>query len=102
MIRRPPRSTQPTTLFPYTTLFRSRGDGVDVNAAFDPVLRLELPPAVLERLTSGLRLGLTDIFLALIGLGAIGLVSAWRLPGGSVRSHQHQEPGASLGGEGMH
>jgi PTH1 family peptidyl-tRNA hydrolase len=24
MIRRPPRSTQPTTLFPYTTLFRSR------------------------------------------------------------------------------
>src|SRR6059036_3337097 len=23
-IRRPPRSTQPTTLFPYTTLFRSR------------------------------------------------------------------------------
>jgi hypothetical protein len=25
MIRRPPRSTQPTTLFPYTTLFRSNG-----------------------------------------------------------------------------
>jgi S-adenosylmethionine uptake transporter len=25
MIRRPPRSTQPTTLFPYTTLFRSVG-----------------------------------------------------------------------------
>src|SRR6059036_4273630 len=27
MIRRPPRSTQPTTLFPYTTLFRSRTYG---------------------------------------------------------------------------
>jgi signal transduction histidine kinase len=27
MIRRPPRSTQPTTLFPYTTLFRSRYGG---------------------------------------------------------------------------
>jgi hypothetical protein len=27
MIRRPPRSTQPTTLFPYTTLFRSRNRG---------------------------------------------------------------------------
>jgi glycine cleavage system H protein len=27
MIRRPPRSTQPTTLFPYTTLFRSQGAG---------------------------------------------------------------------------
>jgi plasmid maintenance system antidote protein VapI len=26
MIRRPPRSTQPTTLFPYTTLFRSTAD----------------------------------------------------------------------------
>src|SRR6059036_2982127 len=33
MIRRPPRSTQPTTLFPYTTLFRSHAnvgdDGVE-------------------------------------------------------------------------
>src|SRR6059036_4165286 len=27
MIRRPPRSTQPTTLFPYTTLFRSPCSG---------------------------------------------------------------------------
>src|SRR3546814_7950821 len=27
MIRRPPRSTRPDTLFPYTTLFRSRQDG---------------------------------------------------------------------------
>jgi large subunit ribosomal protein L24 len=27
MIRRPPRSTQPTTLFPYTTLFRSGKTG---------------------------------------------------------------------------
>src|SRR5213075_3410861 len=27
MIRRPPRSTQQGTLFPYTTLFRSRGRG---------------------------------------------------------------------------
>src|SRR3546814_5730236 len=27
MIRRPPRSTRTDTLFPYTTLFRSTGDG---------------------------------------------------------------------------
>src|SRR3546814_17719757 len=27
MIRRPPRSTRTDTLFPYTTLFRSVGDG---------------------------------------------------------------------------
>src|SRR3546814_4106102 len=29
MIRRPPRSTRTDTLFPYTTLFRSREDGLD-------------------------------------------------------------------------
>src|SRR3546814_2699333 len=29
MIRRPPRSTRTDTLFPYTTLFRSRGDPHD-------------------------------------------------------------------------
>jgi hypothetical protein len=30
MIRRPPRSTQPTTLFPYTTLFRSQAPEPEV------------------------------------------------------------------------
>src|SRR3546814_8774903 len=29
MIRLPPRSTRTDTLFPYTTLFRSRGEGRD-------------------------------------------------------------------------
>src|SRR3546814_7107095 len=33
MIRRPPRSTRTDTLFPYTTLFRSRGDQVAAPAA---------------------------------------------------------------------
>src|SRR3546814_4873132 len=28
MLRRPPRSTRTDTLFPYTTLFRSRGAGI--------------------------------------------------------------------------
>src|SRR3546814_7196653 len=32
MIRRPPRSTRTYTLFPYTTLFRSVEDGVDLDA----------------------------------------------------------------------
>src|SRR3546814_13231713 len=32
MIRRPPRSTRTDTLFPYTTLFRSRGGGADAAA----------------------------------------------------------------------
>jgi glycosyltransferase involved in cell wall biosynthesis len=34
MIRRPPRSTQPTTLFPYTTLFRSRRELAIPESAF--------------------------------------------------------------------
>src|SRR3546814_1135104 len=35
MIRRPPRSTRTDTLFPYTTLFRSRGEGGRRRAAND-------------------------------------------------------------------
>src|SRR3546814_20905937 len=35
MIRRPPRSTRTDTLFPYTTLFRSRSRGVDGDPALD-------------------------------------------------------------------
>src|SRR3546814_2275546 len=35
MIRRPPRSTRTDTLFPYTTLFRSRPDPGTVPAASD-------------------------------------------------------------------
>jgi large subunit ribosomal protein L18 len=33
MIRRPPRSTQPTTLFPYTTLFRSFRSNLHIYAS---------------------------------------------------------------------
>src|SRR3546814_20537422 len=32
MLRRPPRSTRTDTLFPYTTLFRSTGDDIDIDA----------------------------------------------------------------------
>jgi integrase/recombinase XerD len=39
MIRRPPRSTQPTTLFPYTTLFRS-GEGFRTD---DPTGTIDAP-----------------------------------------------------------
>src|SRR6059036_675016 len=35
MRRRPPRSTQPTTLFPYTTLFRSRSVGLNIRLPFE-------------------------------------------------------------------
>jgi enamine deaminase RidA (YjgF/YER057c/UK114 family) len=42
MIRRPPRSTQPTTLFPYTTLFRS----ADIGRAYREVLGREFGVAM--------------------------------------------------------
>src|SRR6187399_2138440 len=41
MIRRPPRSTQQRTLFPYTTLFRSRATGI----RSDPCQTGPRPPA---------------------------------------------------------
>jgi dihydroorotase len=47
MIRRPPRSTQPTTLFPYTTLFRSSDSGVTdirkVNAVLETMADAGVP-----------------------------------------------------------
>src|SRR3546814_17772905 len=42
MIRRPPRSTRTDTLFPYTTLFRSRGD-VGANGDFPVARRARRP-----------------------------------------------------------
>src|SRR3712207_8260910 len=44
MIRRPPRST----LFPYTTLFRSEGAGVDVGGPAREVLREAQVDAVVD------------------------------------------------------
>src|SRR3546814_9619516 len=45
MIRRPPRSTRTDTLFPYTTLFRSPGVGIQaaerLHALGDPALLAE-------------------------------------------------------------
>src|SRR3546814_16374433 len=42
MIRRPPRSTRTDTLFPYTTLFRSRAVRVSEKSAVDALVpRLE-------------------------------------------------------------
>src|SRR3546814_10040682 len=39
MIRRPPRSTRTDTLFPYTTLFRSRFEQKRVDGRFDGVFQ---------------------------------------------------------------
>src|SRR3712207_8599122 len=62
MIRRPPRST----LFPYTTLFRSRRR-VDVDEAPFRMPRQQVAPAGLAELTVGplVRVVLADLVLAL-------------------------------------
>src|SRR3546814_6466936 len=51
MIRRPPRSTRTDTLFPYTTLFRSRGPAIPsartpFNAVFASMGTASTRPAV--------------------------------------------------------
>src|SRR3546814_8060826 len=46
MIRRPPRSTRTDTLFPYATLFRSRGLGLRALRDPRPGLRAVRRPAV--------------------------------------------------------
>src|SRR3546814_1320221 len=58
MIRRPPRSTRTDTLFPYTTLFRSRliRRLVDIGAVAVQIGQLDLPGQVQKRRPGGLRL----------------------------------------------
>src|SRR3546814_13620892 len=43
MIRRPPRSTRTDTLFPYTTLFRSRGLLANTRAALEKARKAGVP-----------------------------------------------------------
>src|SRR3546814_13016230 len=59
MIRRPPRSTRTDTLFPYTTLFRSDGNGC--------------PQVPGTGLNTSLSHSGTAVAIALTGAGAIGV-----------------------------
>src|SRR3546814_18750884 len=63
MIRRPPRSTRTDTLFPYTTLFRSTGNGAITGKAL-----VEHPGVRMVSFTGGTASG-----------RAIGVVAAQRL-----------------------
>src|SRR3546814_15743308 len=49
MIRRPPRSTRTDTLFPYTTLFRSRIRGNDVSDGVFPLSAAACPASDILR-----------------------------------------------------
>src|SRR3546814_5366433 len=51
MIRRPPRSTRTDTLFPYTTLFRSQPDLVEVHAPTYAACMTQTPLRLFNSLT---------------------------------------------------
>src|SRR3546814_10742759 len=55
MIRRPPRSTRTDTLFPYTTLFRSRRPGFSTVATTRPAGRAKRGQAVWSALMRAVR-----------------------------------------------
>src|SRR3546814_5218951 len=97
MIRRPPRSTRTDTLFPYTTLFRSRiGEEGVVGARLlqREALRLEVTAAqrVLQR-----RHDLETEFLRIIPAGGLGRVRVGMVVAHvDVRSEEHTSELQSL------
>src|SRR3546814_19716070 len=97
MIRRPPRSTRPDTLFPYTTLFRSANAGAMGLAATDedrgPAIAVTRRAAAL--LAAELLAGAGDI-RTLTG-GAGGAAALLELPGDDAV----QDVGARLNGENL-
>src|SRR3546814_2851890 len=69
MIRRPPRSTRTDTLFPYTTLFRSRGFGQRIVGerprdalapAAQPILRKLQDAEAAPDLAESVHIGIAD------------------------------------------
>src|SRR3546814_7790260 len=84
MIRRPPRSTRTDTLFPYTTLFRSDGNGC--------------PQVPGTGLNTSLSHSGTAVAIALTGAGAIGvdIEPASRARGLLDRSEEHTSELQSL------
>src|SRR3546814_1632906 len=73
MLRRPPRSTRTDTLFPYTTLFRSRRDRHDLCAALVELAspgRVEIERRVAMKLVDeGVRRG--DHAIPRAGVGSV-------------------------------
>src|SRR3546814_13412858 len=74
MIRRPPRSTRPDTLFPYTTLFRSDGRMARVEALKSELF--EPPQALLKAFDAARSPG-----LRLIAVTGVAFERGW-LPDG--------------------
>src|SRR3546814_1134753 len=90
MIRRPPRSTRTDTLFPYTTLFRSR-----VGKAHQPNVGQQLQPQPYPHFLTGP----TRAVLARGAIGA-GLVAGIAAP--AIAAAQQHEPLPRLDEVGNH
>jgi EmrB/QacA subfamily drug resistance transporter len=67
------------------------GEDVDPNVALSPELRAAIPPEILEPIKASLEGGLGAIYLVMAGLAALGILVAWRFPGGAARLHAHEE-----------
>src|SRR3546814_3890751 len=92
MIRRPPRSTRTDTLFPYTTLFRSRVGGAGI-AAVSIVIGV--------RILGAEQFGLSVLALAFGQVAALPLTALERLiirlaATGDARSEEHTSELQSL------
>src|SRR3546814_17762536 len=89
MIRRPPRSTRTDTLFPYTTLFRSKGIALN-HYRIDHVAHLG--PAVAAGIGAMLRLDTATLYQA-INLAAHLSVSTRQIRKGTISSYKANAPG---------
>src|SRR3546814_16318465 len=70
MIRRPPRSTRTDTLFPYTTLFRSRLVGEQIDGSF----KLHGQTYLVEAKWHGPQIGFADLMTF---SGKVGGKASW-------------------------
>src|SRR3546814_7498311 len=85
MVRRPPRSTPTDTLFPYTTLFRSR---VSLMVLFFVTALAGLP--------SALAFGIADTATFVMAAAAFPLILAGTFGGEMLRSEEHTSELQSL------
>src|SRR3546814_313086 len=104
MIRRPPRSTRTDTLFPYTTLFRSKGEVVGVSLGVDNLLDPATPSLIIKTLARspqplyrGLGVVLLDeVYSMGLANGYRQLICAFMIEGGDARSEEHTSELQSL------
>lgn len=66
--------------------------GAHADALLAPARRGALAPELVQRLSSGLLLGLGPVFLGLAGLAGVLVLVGWAFPPGSAQDHAHAEP----------